>query len=57
MPPSSFFPSTLFGAFLMCIPIFALYFFTRLSPRTKPIPANNIETLSAMKITYIDKII
>jgi DNA-binding CsgD family transcriptional regulator len=43
MPPVSFFPSTLLGALLMCIPIFSLYFFTRLAPRTKPIPANEKE--------------
>ena len=43
MLPSSFFPSTLLGAFLMCIPVFSLYFFTRLAPGTKPIPATEKE--------------
>ena len=28
----------------MCIPVFSLYFFTRLAPRTKPIPANEKES-------------
>ena len=44
MPPFSFFPSTLLGAFLMCIPILSLYFFTRLVPKIKPIPANEKES-------------
>jgi len=44
MPPFSFFPSTLLGAFLMCIPIFSLYFFTRLAPRIKSISANEKES-------------
>jgi DNA-binding CsgD family transcriptional regulator len=44
MPPLSFFPSTLLGALLMCIPIFSLYFFSRLASRTKLISANEKES-------------
>jgi len=44
MPPESFLPSVLLSALLMSIPIFSLYFFTRLASRTKPIPANEKES-------------
>ena len=44
MPPVSFFPSVLLGALLMSIPIFSLYFFTRLVSKTKSIPANEKES-------------
>jgi DNA-binding CsgD family transcriptional regulator len=44
MPPLSFLPSTLLGALLMSIPIFSLYFFTRLVSKTKLIPANEKES-------------
>jgi len=44
LPPSSFFYSALLGLLLMIIPLFALYFFSRLAPDTKVIPANKKES-------------
>jgi len=40
MLPSSFFSSALLGIMLMIIPLFALYFFSRLASNTKQIPVN-----------------